>query len=94
MGRVSAASSNGYSYLGYNSGSTGTATVTGAGSTWTNYYLEVGYSGSGIMNVEAGGQISNYGYSYCDLGSNSGSTGTVTITGTGNLDQLRAHRRQ
>lgn len=68
-------------YLGYNSGSTGAATVTGAGSKWTNsLYLYAGYSGNGTLNVEAGGQVSdNNGY----LGYNSGSTGAATVTGTG-----------
>ena len=76
---VTVASSTGY--LGYNSGSTGTATVTGTGSKWTNSgSLYVGYSGSGTLNIEAGGQVSNTnGY----LGYNSGSTGTATVTGTG-----------
>jgi len=36
-----------YGYLGYNSGAIGTATVTGAGSVWTNSSLYVGYNGSG-----------------------------------------------
>ena len=57
--------------------------MTGAGSTWTNSGdLYVGCSGSGTLNIEAGGQVSNfYGY----LGYNSGSTGTVTVTGTGSM---------
>ena len=73
--------SSNYGYLGLYSGSTGTATVTGTGSTWTNGgRLYVGTSGSGTLNVEAGGQVSNTdGY----LGYNSGSTGTATVTGTG-----------
>ncbi|MCC6125757.1 MAG: PEP-CTERM sorting domain-containing protein [Pirellulales bacterium] len=78
-GGSSLASSRGY--LGYNSSSTGTATVTGAGSKWTNSgYLYVGNSGSGALNVETGGQVSSFsGY----LGYNSGSTGTATVTGAG-----------
>ena len=68
-------------YLGYNSGSTGTATVAGAGSIWTNsHFLHVGRYGNGTLNVEAGGQVSsNVGF----LGYESGSTGTATVTGAG-----------
>ncbi|RPI64018.1 MAG: PEP-CTERM sorting domain-containing protein [Planctomycetaceae bacterium] len=68
-------------YLGYNSGSFGTATVTGIGSKWTNNgVLYVGNSGRGTLAIEDGGQVSN-ATSY--LGYNSGSTGTVTVTGVG-----------
>ena len=46
-----------YGYLGYNQGSTGTATVSGTGSNWNNSSkLYVGYSGCGILNIQAGGQ--------------------------------------
>ena len=68
-------------YLGYRSGSTGTATVTGAGSTWTNSdYLNVSRYGTGTLNIEAGGLVSN---GSCDLGYHVGSTGTATVTGPG-----------
>lgn len=68
-------------FLGYRSGSSGTATVTGAGSTWINSSdLYVGRNGTGTLRVEAGGQLSNsIGY----LGYSSGSSGIVTITGAG-----------
>ena len=68
-------------YLGYHAGSTGTATVDGTGSTWTNSgYLYIGNSGNGTLNITNGGKVSNsYGY----LGYNSGSTGTATVDGTG-----------
>ena len=46
-------------FLGYNSGSTGVATVDGVGSTWTNGYdLYVGLSGSGTLNIVGGGTVS------------------------------------
>ncbi|MCX5674413.1 MAG: autotransporter-associated beta strand repeat-containing protein [Planctomycetota bacterium] len=68
-------------YVGYRSGSTGTATVTGAGSTWTNSGgLYVGESGRGTLNIQGGAQVSNTG-GY--LGWYSGSTGTAMVTGTG-----------
>jgi fibronectin-binding autotransporter adhesin len=65
--------------LGYNSGSTGMATITGAGSMWTNSSaIRVGGSGHGTLRVEAGGQVgSDSGY----LGDDAGSMGTATITG-------------
>jgi T5SS/PEP-CTERM-associated repeat protein len=73
--------SGSFGYLGYNSGSTGTATITGAGSKWTGIgSFFIGNSGSGALRVEAGGQvISPRGY----LGFDTGSTGTATITGAG-----------
>lgn len=40
---------NNYGYLGYDPGITGIATVTGAGSTWTNSSLTVGQNGTGIL---------------------------------------------
>jgi fibronectin-binding autotransporter adhesin len=69
-----------YGYLGYRTGSRGTATVTGSGSKWTNSHeLYVGYPGSGTLNIQDGGQVST---TVCRLGYSSGSTGTVTVTGT------------
>jgi T5SS/PEP-CTERM-associated repeat protein len=43
--------------LGYYSGSTGTATVTGAGSRWNSGNLFVGYLGSGTLNIRDLGQV-------------------------------------
>ena len=78
------------SILGNDSGSTGTATVTGTGSLWTinanAQDLVIGNFGSGTLNIEAGGQVRNGSYAYehpTYLGYHSGSTGTATVTGTG-----------
>ena len=71
-----------YSYIGYISGSTGTATVDGSGSTWSTGTgsLDVGYYGTGTLNIKNGaGVTSNYGY----VGISSGSTGTATVDGDG-----------
>jgi T5SS/PEP-CTERM-associated repeat protein len=71
-----------YGYLsGGFSGSTSTATITGAGSKWTNSAdLHVGRSRGGELRVEAGGQVSNTsGY----MGNGPGTTGTATIIGAG-----------
>jgi T5SS/PEP-CTERM-associated repeat protein len=76
---VNVTSSSGY--LGYDSGSTGTATVTGASSQWNSRgKLYVGHFGNGSLTIEAGGQVSNSdGY----LGYGSGPTNTATVTGAG-----------
>ena len=70
--------SNSWGYIGRSSGSTGVATVSGAGSKWTNSSsLSVGYSGNGTLNIEAGGEVSNsWGY----IGDESGSTGIAPVT--------------
>src|SRR5205085_1641045 len=55
-GRVSSASG----FVGLDAGSAGTATVDGAGSTWTNacdFYL--GYDGNGTLTVRNSGTLSN-----------------------------------
>jgi T5SS/PEP-CTERM-associated repeat protein len=68
-------------YLGYHSGATGVATISGAGSTWTNSgEFHVGRSGAGVLSIVAGGRLaSTTGY----LGYNAGSTGTATVSGPG-----------
>lgn len=69
---------NSYGYLGYNGGKTGTVTVTGTGSSWSNSArLNVGTHGTGILTIENGGSVSSNGGS---LGS-TGGNGTVTVTG-------------
>ena len=65
-------------YLGYNSGSNGTATVDGAGSKWTNSGdLYVGNSGSGSLAITNGGAAEN---TYGQIGYNAGSSGVVTVS--------------
>ena len=70
-----------HGYLGYDAGSSGIATITGAGSTWASTsVLCVGNYGAGTLKVANGGKVtSNNGY----IGSSSGSTGSATIAGTG-----------
>ncbi len=69
-------------FLGHDPGVTGTATVTGAGSTWSNSGpLIIGERGTGILNIENGGTVSNIHRG--SLGYDPGSTGTATVTGTG-----------
>jgi fibronectin-binding autotransporter adhesin len=74
-------SANGY--LGYSSGSMGSATISGSGSTWiNNSYLYVGNSGSGTLSITGGGCV-NATYSY--ISSSSNSTSTVIVSGTGSV---------
>ncbi len=79
---VSVASSGGY--LGYRAGSSGTATVTGAGSSWNmgGGNFNVGYSAgsTGAANFLNGGS----GYAYrLFVGDNAGYTGSLTVDGPG-----------
>jgi T5SS/PEP-CTERM-associated repeat protein len=78
-------------FVGKEALSTGTVTVDGAGSTWTNAIsLFVGESGDGTLMIQSGGVVSDaLGY----IGRLNGSTGTATVTGSGstwtNLSLLR-----
>jgi autotransporter-associated beta strand protein/T5SS/PEP-CTERM-associated repeat protein len=70
-GRVSDA----VGWLGYNSGVSGSATVSSG--TWSNTYdLKVGESGIGVLNVNGGKVTNTYGW----LGRNAGSLGTATVS--------------
>ncbi|HLA83410.1 MAG TPA: hypothetical protein VJL29_01335, partial [Thermoguttaceae bacterium] len=69
---------NGTTKMGNQAGSRGELTVDGPGSTWTNAYLYVGYSGSGTVAVTNGGMLST---SYCYLGDQPGGAGTMTVNG-------------
>jgi T5SS/PEP-CTERM-associated repeat protein len=80
MGTVYSAGENGQArngYIGFTAG--GTATVTGAGSTWTNGYdLHVGFDGVGSLVVEDGGQAINANGRIADEAG-----GSALITGNG-----------
>ncbi|MER9137988.1 autotransporter outer membrane beta-barrel domain-containing protein [Mesorhizobium sp. M0830] len=68
-------------YLGRREGSIGVATVTGAGSTWTNSGdLTVGDLGTGALAIVNSGAVSNKA---AYLGMNAGSTGAATVDGAG-----------
>jgi T5SS/PEP-CTERM-associated repeat protein/autotransporter-associated beta strand protein len=70
--------SNGVGYIGYNPGSTGTVTVSGAGSSWTNSgALSVGILGTGTLTVANGGTVSVSGR--MTIASQAGSTGTLNV---------------
>ncbi|WP_441241336.1 autotransporter domain-containing protein [Tardiphaga sp. 768_D3_N2_1] len=76
-----AVSNAGFGYLGFTAGTTGSATVDGAGSTWTNSStLIVGYSGAGTLTIQNGGAVSDV---TGVLGFTAGSTGSATVDGAG-----------
>jgi large repetitive protein len=70
--------SSSWGYLGYKTGSTGTGTVDGSGSTWTNGGLDVGYNSTGTLNVANGASVT--------------STGNITVgnNGTGTLNVINS----
>jgi T5SS/PEP-CTERM-associated repeat protein len=74
-----------FGVLGSYTGSTGTANITGANSTWTNSEVlfigsltDFSSSGRGTLNVQDGGHVSNTG---CLIGWGVGAFGAVTVTG-------------
>ncbi|EJT02585.1 autotransporter domain-containing protein [Rhizobium sp. CCGE 510] len=74
--------SNDIGVLGLDLGASGTVTVTGAGSTWSNAAdLYVGFDGTGTLSIDDGGAVDNINGS---IGYFSGAaSGTVTVTGSG-----------
>jgi T5SS/PEP-CTERM-associated repeat protein len=69
------------SYLGYLSGSTGNATVSGAGSKWTTINeLFVGNAGNGSLNLADGGQV---GAKRVLIANTNASTASVALSGPG-----------
>jgi T5SS/PEP-CTERM-associated repeat protein/autotransporter-associated beta strand protein len=73
---------NGFGNVGYTAGSTGTVTVTGVGSSWSNANsLIIGSSGgTGSLSLLDGGAASA---AYASIGVTAGSTGTITVDGAG-----------
>ena len=66
--------------LGYHTGSTGTANITGDGTEWINNELLIGRGGDGTLTIMDGGHVkSDKAY----LGYESGSTGAVIVSGAG-----------
>ena len=79
-----------WGYIGYDLNSSGTATVSGDDSTWTNESsLYVGHYGDGTLSIANGGSVSDtngyLGFSSmaCCIGYCSGSTGKVTVSDAG-----------
>ena len=73
-------------FVAYSGGSSGTATITGAGGSWTvNNDFNVGKGGTGTVNVTGGANLSTNGWGNY-LGSDSGSSGTVKVNGNATWD--------
>ncbi len=72
----------GVARIGSSSGSTGAATVTGAGSQWSSSgILTVGYGGFGVLLIDSGGRLSVN--DSARIAYSAGSAGAATVTGTG-----------
>jgi T5SS/PEP-CTERM-associated repeat protein len=67
--------------VGFNTGSSGTVTVSGAGSSWTNNNLFVGADGTGTLAIDSGGTVNTATNGH--LGFSAGGTGAVTVGGAG-----------
>jgi T5SS/PEP-CTERM-associated repeat protein len=88
-------SSQASAFIGANSGSNGTMTITGTGSAWSSTgAVIVGLGGTGTLNIQAGGvltsgpggfesQVPGTSGVSGDVGGQAGSVGTVTIDGAG-----------
>ena len=74
-----------YAFLGYNASASGTATIDGAGSSWSctgNWaILYVGYAGQGTLEISNGGNVSCGWGGHIGLGS--GAKGEVSVDGAG-----------
>ncbi|QWG23765.1 autotransporter outer membrane beta-barrel domain-containing protein [Bradyrhizobium sediminis] len=68
--------------VGNMAGSTGTATVTGAGSAWAAQGMAVGYHGAGTLTISNGGAVTTSVWEV-SIGDSAGSTGAVTVDGAG-----------
>jgi len=80
-------------YIGMNPTASGLVTVTGQspplfGSRWySNEYLYVAYSGTGVLEVSDGGHVSSLEGL---IGTEPGSSGSVTVTGQNSLTELNS----
>lgn len=69
--------------LGWNSGSMGSATITGAGNTWTNSgAIYVGYGGGGVISILDGAAVTT---GEMNIASGTTSTGTVNLQDNSSL---------
>ena len=74
---------NDLGYIGYTAGSSGTVTVDGPGSTWTNNNrLFVGTDGYGSLAITGGGQVTSVGDAIIGY-NNDEDSGEVEVTGAG-----------
>jgi T5SS/PEP-CTERM-associated repeat protein/autotransporter-associated beta strand protein len=81
---------SGTNFVGQSSGSSGTVTVTGANSSLSTTFFEVGNNGAGSLTISSGGSVisSNTGF----LADRIGSSGNVTVDGTNSTWNLGANQ--
>ena len=85
-GTASDGASSAGASIGMSLGSTGTVTVTGPGSSWTNGPsggLNIGGFGTGMLTIADGASVINVTSIPANIGNSAGSNGTVTVTGAG-----------
>jgi len=69
-------------FIGHAIGSSGTVSVSGAGSTWTSQDdLSVGSSGMGMLTISDGGRVANGRFGF--IGRDTDGSGAVTVSGAG-----------
>ncbi|MBN2294133.1 MAG: PEP-CTERM sorting domain-containing protein [Pirellulales bacterium] len=76
-----------YGYIGMNDSATGTVTITGSGSTWSNTAsLIIGGAGNGTLEISDGGYVNTGSEMYqgnSSIGIGDGSSGKVMVSGNG-----------
>ncbi|MBN1396386.1 MAG: hypothetical protein JW959_15280 [Pirellulales bacterium] len=70
-------------YLGYYEGSSGAATITGAGSSWIAKELYVGRYGSGTLNITDGGHVNVNAVMFSSMYTYINNQGHVAVSGEG-----------
>ncbi len=80
----SVSSLGGFGYVASAAASTSTATIDGAGSTWTNANgLYIGFGGAGTLAITNGGTMQNG--TFANVGFSPGASGTVSVSGAGSV---------
>ncbi|MBO9579692.1 MAG: autotransporter-associated beta strand repeat-containing protein [Sphingobium sp.] len=80
VGNGGAVNSYGIDAVGRQAGSTGTVTITGAGSTWVDTTLNIGVDGNGSLRIDSGGAVAS---TVVTLGVDAGGSGSVTVSNGG-----------
>ncbi len=75
-----------YGNIGYDAGSTGTATISDGGVWTATSYLGIGVSGTGTLDIENGGTV--IADAQVDLGENAGGVGAIDISAGGTLEDV------
>ena len=79
---ASASTTSGFTYLGYQASSIGSALISGDDTIWTNSLLFVGYEGEGSLVIQEGARTKS---NSSVVGFAANSVGTATVTGSGSI---------